>query len=279
MAEPTEPKGGQSSDPAANGEKEEKPQWEQTLDDLGLPEIPKMYHLFTEGGWIALATAGAVAGAAILVGSIRTSAMLASKNIMRQALSFASPRGENGERQTRVRNPASDYGGYEWRSLETVMREEREQRLAAAGRNGAAGGEGGGPGGGGGGGGTGPTPDSLEALRSKLALVNPLLDTFNKEIRKVPKASDLAKTATGIGKVNTVVTNAKPTDIEKVAEATGKLVAAQSGFDPKKLPKARGLAAAATQAERLAKAGGEVKTAFDNLKAAAQAAERVIAAG
>ncbi|WP_406061241.1 hypothetical protein OG462_26125 [Streptomyces sp. NBC_01077] len=131
-----------------------------------------------------------------------------------------------------------------------------------------------------------PPGTNLGPLQTQLELLIPKIEKFNSEapsfltnFRKLPSERAMTKTATGIGKVSDAVAAAKPTDIEKVADATEKLVAAQSGFDPRKLPKARGLASAAEAAERLARAGDDVKTAFDSLKAAAQSAERVIAAG
>ncbi|MFD9243564.1 hypothetical protein ACFV0D_16820 [Streptomyces sp. NPDC059556] len=124
-----------------------------------------------------------------------------------------------------------------------------------------------------------PDTTAINNLKQALGEVNQRIKDFNTAVSKMKSASALNKLAEGVDKLTKATDAAKPTDIETLATAIGKLGTAQDTFAPKKLPKAQTLSAAATQAERLAKAGGEVKTAFDNLKAAAQAAERVIAAG
>ncbi|MFI8289267.1 hypothetical protein ACIGBL_08950 [Streptomyces sp. NPDC085614] len=267
MAGATPPSGGQP--PADGGNPEEpKPEWEQTMEDLNLGIVPKLYNLFTEGGWVALATAGAVAAGGALVLMVQESAKIAARNITRQALSFVTPRGENGERMTYQRDPASDYGRPQRRPIADVMREERDARIEAAGRTPA----GGGAGDGGGAGANHPSPETLETLRSKLAEVNPKLDVFNREIRKVPKARELTKTASAVEKVNTAIAASDAPQITAVAKATGKLASAQRHFDPRKLPKARSLSSAAQAAERLARAGGDVAQAFNTLKLRAREA-------
>ncbi|MER5308188.1 hypothetical protein ABT034_10415 [Streptomyces sp. NPDC002773] len=122
-------------------------------------------------------------------------------------------------------------------------------------------------------------PADLDPLKEALGQVNRRIINFNKAIRQMKSASALKKLAGGVEAVTKATDAAKPTDIETLAKAIDKLGDAQDKFDPKKLPKARGLASAATEANRLADAGNAVKLAFDNLKAAAQAAERVIATG
>ncbi|MCX5392551.1 hypothetical protein ABZY68_19725 [Streptomyces sp. NPDC006482] len=80
-----------------------------------------------------------------------------------------------------------------------------------------------------------------------------------------------------IEKLNAAMVDANPTQIKAMATATGKLASAQRHFDPKKLPKARGLESAARAAERLAKAGGDVAQAFNNLKLKAQETAQALA--
>ncbi|MEU3750507.1 MULTISPECIES: hypothetical protein [Streptomyces] len=120
-------------------------------------------------------------------------------------------------------------------------------------------------------------PAELEPLKEALGQLNRRIINFNKAIGKMKSKAQLEKLAKGVQAVTKATDDAKPTDIETLATAIGKLGAAQDTFDPKKLPKARGLASAATEAERLAKAGDAVKQAFDELKAAASQAEAVIA--
>ncbi|MER8042283.1 hypothetical protein [Streptomyces sp. NPDC094032] len=73
-----------------------------------------------------------------------------------------------------------------------------------------------------------------------------------------------------IEKLNLAMTSANPAAIREMATATGKLASAQRHFDPKKIPKSGSLSSAARAAERLAKAGGDVAQAFNNLRLAAQ---------
>lgn len=123
-----------------------------------------------------------------------------------------------------------------------------------------------------------PDPTTFNALRQALGDINRRIINFNKAVAKMKSKAQLDKLATGVEAVTKATDAAKPTDIETLATAIGKLASSQENFNPRKLPKARGLASAATEAERLAKAGDAVKLAFENLKAAAQSAERVIAA-
>jgi hypothetical protein len=130
-----------------------------------------------------------------------------------------------------------------------------------------------------------PADANFDGLRRQLQLLNPKMNKFNAlapdfvtNFRKLPSERAMTKAATGVGKVADAVEKVKPDDVETLATAIGKLATSQENFNPRKLPKARGLASAATEAERLAKAGDAVKLAFENLKAAAQSAERVIAA-
>ncbi|MGW8768237.1 hypothetical protein ACWGN5_37820 [Streptomyces sp. NPDC055815] len=126
---------------------------------------------------------------------------------------------------------------------------------------------------------TPPDPSTFDALKRALGDINRRIINFNKAVGKMKSKAQLDKLAKGVEAVTKATDAAKPTDIETLATAIGTLATSQRNFDPKKLPKPRTLANAAKEAERLAKAGDDVKTAFDNLKAAAQAAERVIAAG
>ncbi|MFE2555226.1 hypothetical protein ACFXGT_04215 [Streptomyces sp. NPDC059352] len=123
-----------------------------------------------------------------------------------------------------------------------------------------------------------PAASTFDELKQALGQINRRIINFNKAVAKMKSAAALKKLAGGVEAVTKATDAANPTEIETLAKAIDKLGDAQDKFDPKKLPKARGLASAATEAERLAKAGDAVKLAFDNLKAAAQAAERVIAA-
>ncbi|MEU6165426.1 hypothetical protein [Streptomyces tanashiensis] len=123
-----------------------------------------------------------------------------------------------------------------------------------------------------------PDPATFDALKRALGDINRRIINFNKAVAKMKSKAQLEKLALGVEKITKAVDLAKPDDIEKVAAAIDKLGDAQDKFDPKKLPKARGLASAATEAERLARAGDAVKDAFDALKAAAAGAERAIAA-
>ncbi|MFF8836024.1 hypothetical protein [Streptomyces sp. NPDC015130] len=122
-----------------------------------------------------------------------------------------------------------------------------------------------------------PDPATFDALKRALGDINRRIINFNKAVAKMKSKAQLDKLAAGVEAVTKATDAAKPTDIETLATAIGKLGTAQDTFDPKKLPKARGLASAATEAERLAKAGDAVKKAFDELKAAASQAEAVIA--
>ncbi|MEV4330352.1 hypothetical protein AB0K02_07380 [Streptomyces sp. NPDC049597] len=124
-----------------------------------------------------------------------------------------------------------------------------------------------------------PLREQIERLTPKLAAFNEAAGPFNTNFRNLPKESQLNKAAAGIEKVSKAASEAKPTDIKAVARATNKLANAQRNFDPKKLPKARGLASSAAAAERLAKAGDDVATAFTNLKNKAEETARVLAAG
>lgn len=124
-----------------------------------------------------------------------------------------------------------------------------------------------------------PLREQLERLTPKLTAFNQAAGPFTTNFRNLPKESQLNKAAAGIEKVSRAASEAKPTDIKAVARATNKLVNAQRNFDPKKLPKARGLASSAAAAERLAKAGDDVATAFTNLKNKAEETARVLAAG
>ncbi|MFB7454694.1 hypothetical protein [Streptomyces sp. NPDC056194] len=117
---------------------------------------------------------------------------------------------------------------------------------------------------------TGADPDNITALAKALGKLTGAVK--HHDPKKMPDPRKVEK-------LNTAIAAANPTEIEKVATAIGKLSTAQQHFQPRSIPKAHTLSSAAKAAERLAKAGGDVKTAFDNLKAAAQAAERVIAAG
>ncbi|MFG3188461.1 hypothetical protein [Streptomyces omiyaensis] len=271
MAEPAEPTG--AAEPPAAGA-EEKPAWEQTMEDLGLGIVPAAYNLFTEGGWVALATAGAVAAGAALVTSVKTSAAIAARTLTLKAQSLATPRNEAGERMVRVRNPESDYGGTERRRLEDVLREARAKRMEDAGRA---------PAEGAGGGAMAPIPADAKfgPLRYELKLLNPLLEAFNKhapdfveQFRKLPgkreaggaakgvekvakavKAVDhraLPQVASGMGKIKGAVLNSDPQRTTDFAKAIGKLKSAMRNFDVDNVPKAATLGPAADAAEKLA---------------------------
>ncbi|MEU8616686.1 hypothetical protein [Streptomyces sp. NPDC048623] len=162
-----------------------------------------------------------------------------------------------------------------------------------------------------------PNAATLTPLREALDGINQKIKDFNTEVRKVPNARSLDKTATAIGKIKLVVSDlnveqvtnaaealkkfapeklpdpgklvkinkamdkADPTHMKSVAEATEKLVAAQTHLEPQRwhdLPKAGTLRSAAKAAERLADAGHDVAGAFDALKTAAQQAAAVIGA-
>ncbi|MFI8961438.1 hypothetical protein ACIGO8_04910 [Streptomyces sp. NPDC053493] len=258
MAEPAEPTGGQSSAPAEGGEKkeEEKPQWEQTMEDLELGIVPKLYHLFTEGGWVALATAGAIAGGALLVGAIKQSATIAAGTITRQLTSFVLPRAtaEDGtrQRQTLTANPASRYGLPHLRPVDDVLNEQQQQREGAAGGGGATG--------------ENLDPDRLATLRERLTALNPQLQIFTREIAKTPKPRELNKTAGGIEKIGKAVEGVNTAKVAEVARTTGKLTGAVKHFDRDKLPKARDLKLSAQAAERLDRAGLSLQGRFAALK-------------
>ncbi|MEV7275798.1 hypothetical protein [Streptomyces sp. NPDC093111] len=104
-------------------------------------------------------------------------------------------------------------------------------------------------------------PDKVTALAKALGKLTGAVK--HHDPKKVP---DPGK----IDRLNTAMASANPTAIREMATATGKLASAQRHFDPKKLPKAGGLSSAARAAERLAKAGGDVAQAFNNLRLAAQ---------
>lgn len=160
-----------------------------------------------------------------------------------------------------------------------------------------------------------PDPTTLEPLRRKLVEVNEQIGPFNTEARKLPKAGAITKIAAAVDKLNTAIGAANPTKIGQVADAVdkfdpakmpdprkldslnkavdkskpatmreiakavGKLVGAQQHLEPQRwqqLPKANTLSSAAKSAERLAKAGFQVRDAFDALKLAAQQATAAI---
>ncbi|MET7759036.1 hypothetical protein ABZT27_30675 [Streptomyces sp. NPDC005389] len=111
-------------------------------------------------------------------------------------------------------------------------------------------------------------PTRIEAVAKAIeALVKAVKDY---DPKKVPDPKKLEK-------LNAAMVDANPTQIQAMAKATGKLASAQRHFDPKKLPKARGLESAARAAERLARAGGEVASAFNTLKVKAQEAAQAMA--
>ncbi|BAU85419.1 hypothetical protein SLA_4535 [Streptomyces laurentii] len=160
-----------------------------------------------------------------------------------------------------------------------------------------------------------PAASTLQPLRDALADLNPKIGEFNREVRELPNARSLAKTAdsierikaavTGVDaskitqtasalnqfdpgkipdprkldKVNKAMNQADPNKMQQVAKAGGKLVGAQRHLDPERwrqLPKAATLSSAAKSAERLAKAGGQVAQAFNSLKNAARDAAAAI---
>ncbi|MFB6530808.1 MULTISPECIES: hypothetical protein [unclassified Streptomyces] len=114
-----------------------------------------------------------------------------------------------------------------------------------------------------------------EADPAKIETVAKAIDALVKAVKdydpkKVPDPKKLEK-------LNSAMVDANPTQIQAMAKATGKLASAQRHFDPKKLPKARGLESSARAAERLARAGGDVASAFNTLKVKAQEAAQAMA--
>lgn len=85
--------------------------------------------------------------------------------------------------------------------------------------------------------GPGLTPEQVEALRAKLAETNPLLRTFAGQVRRLPRAKEMAAQATAIGKINTAVAVTDTTAITETTDAIKRLKTALRNFDPKKLPR------------------------------------------
>ncbi|MCP3760144.1 hypothetical protein [Streptomyces sp. TBY4] len=103
-----------------------------------------------------------------------------------------------------------------------------------------------------------PDPSTLEPLRAKLEVLNPEIAKFNTEIRRMPSASDLTKTATALGKLEQVVLRLTPQTVKDLAQEVTKLKDAVTGFDPTKLPKPQTMT-------QTAQAMGQVRTATDTL--------------
>ncbi|MFF5787705.1 hypothetical protein ACFY8P_22400 [Streptomyces sp. NPDC012693] len=88
-----------------------------------------------------------------------------------------------------------------------------------------------------------PDEQKLRDLKQAIGNVTTKIKNFNTEVRKLPNARSLDKTATAVGKVNTAITAAVPTRIGATAEKLEKLAAAvekynEHSLDTKALDKA-----------------------------------------
>ncbi|WP_329380737.1 hypothetical protein OG625_15610 [Streptomyces sp. NBC_01351] len=81
------------------------------------------------------------------------------------------------------------------------------------------------------------TPEQVQNLRTELDLTNPALADFVKEVRRLPRAKELAARAKAIGTLNTAVANQNNGAVEAAAEAIRKLKTALRNFDHKKIPR------------------------------------------
>lgn len=103
----------------------------------------------------------------------------------------------------------------------------------------------------------GLTPDQVKKLRDELALTNPALIEFVKEVKKLPGARGLAALAKAIGTLKKAVDNLDNTVVTAAAEAIKKIKLALANFDHKKIPRDhRVLSKTATALEKIADALG-----------------------
>ncbi|MFJ9827294.1 hypothetical protein ACIRSU_23490 [Streptomyces sp. NPDC101160] len=114
---------------------------------------------------------------------------------------------------------------------------------------------------------TGADPDKITALAKALGKLTGAVK--HHEPKKMPDPRKIEK-------LNSAIAGTDANEIKKVATAIGKLSSAQRHFQPRSLPKARTLESAARSAERLARAGGQVATAFNTLRNAARDAAAAI---
>ncbi|MFI8827094.1 hypothetical protein [Streptomyces sp. NPDC053431] len=157
-----------------------------------------------------------------------------------------------------------------------------------------------------------PDPTTLEPLRLKLVELNGQIGPFNAEVRKLPSARSITKTAGAIEKLKNAINGINNNKIKKVADAInkfdstnmpdvgkiqklnkavgksdpdkirdlaksiGKLVGAAQRFQPGELPDPGQMRTAARAARDLARAGGEVRSAFNDLRTAARRTEQAI---
>ncbi|MFE5943413.1 hypothetical protein [Streptomyces sp. NPDC056480] len=142
-----------------------------------------------------------------------------------------------------------------------------------------------------------PDEQKLQNLKQAIGGVNTKIKNFNTEVRKLPNARSLDKTAAAVGRVNTVITAAVPTRIAAVAEKLEKLAAAvetynQHTLDTKALDKANKAVGKSnpTKVAELARATGKLAGAqrhfqpdrlpnAGNLRSAARAANDLAEAG
>ncbi|GAA3900007.1 hypothetical protein GCM10022244_07690 [Streptomyces gulbargensis] len=233
-----------------------KEPWEKVMEELGLGSVAEMIKKFQEEGFVAALGASLVALGSIIVPILLTAL---GAFLVFQLQKWHAGRNNN---QTVGMRPDGSFGRRDFTEIQNERNGVPPGGLADI-----------------------PADANFDGLRKQLRLLIPKMARFNElapdfvtNFRKLPSERAMTKAATGIGKVADAADKIKPDDVETLATAIGKLATSQENFNPRKLPKARGLANAATEAERLAKAGEAVKLAFDNLKAAAQGAERVIAA-
>ncbi|MFF5425884.1 MULTISPECIES: hypothetical protein [unclassified Streptomyces] len=233
-----------------------KAPWEKVMEELGLGSVAEMIKKFQEEGLVAALGASLVALGSIIVPILLTAL---GAFLVFQLQKWHAGRNNN---QTFGPRPDGSFGRRDFTDIQNERNGVPPGGLADI-----------------------PADANFDGLRKQLRLLNPKIEKFNAlapdfvtNFRELPSERAMTKAATGVGKVADAVEKVKPDDVDKLATAVGKLAVSQENFNPRKLPKARGLASAATEAERLAKAGDAVKLAFENLKAAAQSAERVIAA-
>lgn len=110
---------------------------------------------------------------------------------------------------------------------------------------------------------TAAVPTKMGAVASKLVALAEAVEKYKEHDPDSKK----------LGQINKVVGKSNPTKIEALAKATGKLASAQRHFDPDKLPNVGNLRTAASAANALAEAGGNVTTAFNNFRLAVRRAD------
>ncbi|MFI1715441.1 hypothetical protein ACIGW4_11905 [Streptomyces sp. NPDC053513] len=121
-----------------------------------------------------------------------------------------------------------------------------------------------------------PDPARLNDLKQALGQINRRIINFNKAVGKMKSAAALKRLAGGVEAVTKATDAANPTEIEKLADAIGKIGDAQDKFNPRDLPKPRTLQATADAAKDLATATGTLRTKLNEFAASVRTLDDVI---